>query len=112
MMKKALALLMISIWTVALLAGCGTDPLVGTWTATINGDAGQMTLNENNTGEIVSNGKARPCTWAIENGELTVKQTIDDNTYIFLDRVTYVIQDDTLTITSKSGKTLTFTKAE
>ena len=111
-MKKVMAVLLLLVWTATLLTACGADPLVGTWTTTIDGDAGRMTLNENGTGEIVSNDKSRPCTWVVQNGELTIEQTVGDDTYVFLDRVTYVIDGDTLTITSKSGNTLTFTKAE
>lgn len=111
-MKKVMAVLLLLVWTATLLTACGADPLVGTWQATINGSEGQMTLNKDGTGEVVSDGITRPCTWEVTDDQLTVTQDLGDHEYILFDRVTYVIDGDTLTITSKSGNTLTFTKAE
>ena len=109
-MKKTLVLLLIAALTIVLLTACGTDPLVGTWTATINGSEGQMTLNEDGTGEVVSDGITRPCTWEVADDKLTVTQDLGDHEYILFDRVTYDVEGQTLTITSMQGNTLTFTK--
>ena len=110
-MKKTLALLLIFALTVVLLTACFGHPLVGTWAANINGSEGQMTLNKDGTGEMVSDGITRPCTWEVVDDKLTVTQDFGDHKYIFLDRVSYEIQDGTLTVTSMAGNTLVFTKA-
>ena len=109
-MKKALAVLLILILTATLLTACGEHELVGTWVATINGTQGQMTLREDGSGEVISNGITRPCTWEVAEDKLTVTQKVDDRQYIFLDRVTYTVDGDTLTVTSMSGNTLTWIK--
>ena len=110
MMKKTWIWLLIAMILVASLTACGTSRLVGTWQATINGSEGQMTLNKDGTGEVVSDGITRPCTWEVTDDKLTVTQDLGDHEYILFDRVTYVVEGQTLTITSMQGNTLTFTK--
>ena len=109
-MKKALAVLLILILTAAMLTACGTHRLVGTWTATIDGAEGQMTLYKDGSGEIVSHNEIRPCTWEAVENKLTVTQVINGDLYTFLDEVTYTVKGRTLTVTSKNGNTLIFTK--
>ena len=109
-MKKTWIGLLITIILITSLTACGTGRLVGTWHATINGSEGQMTLYKDGTGEIVSDGITRACTWTVENDTLTVTQHFSDHTYTLFDRVTYVVEGKTLTITSIQGNTLTFTK--
>lgn len=110
-MKKALAVLLIFAVVAALLTACGSHPLVGTWTTTIEGAEGQMTLRRDGTGEIVSHGETRPCTWTVaEDNTLTVVQEIEYLPYTFLDKVSYTVKGRTLTVTSQKGNTLVFEK--
>ena len=109
-MKKVLRLLLLVCCLALLLTSC-SSPLVGSWTTTIDGEEGQMTLKRNGTGEIVSNGISRPCTWYVKDNTLSVVQDIEGSTFVFLDCVSYEINDNTLTIVSYDGsKTLVFEK--
>lgn len=110
-MKKVFSILMVAVLLCTALTACGTKALVGTWSTTIGGDAGEMTLRRDGTGTVTSNGATRPCTWTVENGVLTVVQTVNGYQYIFLDEVTYTIKWRTLTVTNpESGNTLEFQK--
>ena len=67
-MKKVFSILIIAVLLCTALTACGTNPtkaLVGTWSTTINGDAGEMLLRADGTGTITSNGETRPCTWTV-----------------------------------------------
>lgn len=109
-MKKAIRLLLLVCCLALLLTSCA-NPLVGSWTTTIDGAEGQMILKRDGTGEIISNGVSRPCTWKIKDNALSVVQIIDEKTFVFLDCVSYHIKDDILTVTSYDGsKTLVFEK--
>lgn len=109
-MKKRISLLLVACSLLLLLTSCAS-PLVGTWNTTIDGDAGQIILKRNGTGEIISNGVTRPCTWEAEGNTFTVVQEIDGAPFVFLDNVSYVIEENVLTITSYNGsKTLVLTK--
>lgn len=109
-MKKAIALFAVALCLATVLTSCG-DPLTGDWHTTIDGADGQMTLCKDGTGQIVSNGVTRSCTWEAANGRLTVVQDVGEFPYVFLDNVSYVIEDGVLTVTSYDGsKTLVFEK--
>ncbi len=109
-MKKALALLAVVLCLATILTSCA-DPLVGTWTTTIDGQPGQMILKKDGTGQVVSSGISRPCTWEIKEERLTVVQEVSGTSYVFLDAVTYTIDEGTLTVVSYDGsKTLVFEK--
>lgn len=110
-MKRMIVYAVTLLMVITLLTACGGDPLVGTWSATIGGDAGEMVLNADGTGTILSNGVTRTCKWTIEEDTLTVVQYVDGYPYIFLDEVTYSIQWRTLTVTNPdTGNTLEFKK--
>lgn len=109
-MKKIVSVFAIVACLALLLTACG-DPVVGTWHTTIDGADGQMTLRRNGTGEIESNGITRSCTWEVEGDRLTVVQDMDGAPFVFLDNVSYVIEEGVLTVTSYDGsKSLTFEK--
>lgn len=109
-MKKRMVLLLVAISLLLCLTAC-SQPLVGSWNANIGGDQGNMTLFRDGTGTITSNGIERPCTWDVKEFRLTVIQNMGDANYMFLDRVSFVLEKDTLTVTSYDGsKTLQFTK--
>ena len=109
-MKKVLALLMAVICLASILTACSGDTLVSTWTTTIEGVEGQMILNEDGTGEIISHDESRPCVWEVDGDTITVVQHREGIPYTFLDAATYVLKGKTLTITSQSGNTLVFEK--
>ncbi|MBE6807683.1 MAG: hypothetical protein E7527_06750 [Ruminococcaceae bacterium] len=89
---------------------CGYNRLAGTWTVTIQGKPGEMTLKKDGTGTITSSDHSRPCTWEIKNNALTVTQEIDGFTKVFLNEVTYALEEDTLIVTSHKGNQLVFKK--
>lgn len=107
-MKKIISVLLVAVIICALLTACGAPTLEGTWSTTINGDKGQMTLYSDGNGEIVSNGETRPCTWTATEDTLTVIQEVAGIPFVFLDNVTYTLKGRTLTVTSQSGNTLVF----
>ena len=109
-MKRMVCFALAIITMMTLLAACGTDPLVGIWTTTIEDAEGQMILRRDGTGDVTSNDITRPCTWTVEDGTLTVVQEISGIPYTFLNEVTYTVKGRTLTVTSKSGNTLVFKK--
>lgn len=109
-MKKVWAILLVTLLTVSMLTACGKSALVGTWTTTVDGTEGQITLRRNGTGIVVSNDISRSCTWEITDGKLTVVQTIEGSTFTLFDHVTYEVHRGTLTITSLGGNTLTLEK--
>lgn len=109
-MKRMALVCALLITLSLLLTACSLNPLVGTWSTTIDGAQGQMILNRRGVGEIVSHGVARPCTWSAENDTLTVVQDVKGIPYTFLDGVTYSIEGRTMTITSQGGNTLVFEK--
>lgn len=109
-MKKGLTILLVFALCACALTACGARRPVGTWTATINGAEGQMTLNKDGSGEMVSDGVTRACTWEVADGKLTVVQDLGDQEYVFLDRVSYTVKGGTLTVTSMAGNTLVFEK--
>jgi len=109
-MKKALTVFLMVIMTATLLTACSLNPLVGTWSTTIDGAEGQMILYKDGTGEVVSHNETRPCTWSTDGDTLTVVQEIADIPYTFLDKVTYEVKGRTLTVTSQNGNTLVFEK--
>ena len=109
-MKQILAVTLVLILMTTMLTACVFSPLVGTWSATIAGAEGQMTLRRDGTGEILSNDITRPCRWVATEETLTVIQEVDGVEYTFLDEVSYTVTRRALTVTSKSGNTLTFTK--
>lgn len=110
-MKKLIVCAVAVVLMVTLLTACGGDPLVGTWSTTIGGDTGEMVLNADGTGTILSNGVTRTCKWTVEEDTLTVVQYVDGYPYIFLDEVTYSIKRTILTVTNPdTGNTLEFEK--
>ena len=126
-MKKAVSLLILCLMLTALLTGCdcsheydsatdihcndcGANRLEATWATTIEGAEGEMTLKSDGTGTVVSHDITRDCTWVIENNTLTVIQEANGFYYEFLNKVTFALEDDTLTVTSQSYNTLVFTK--
>lgn len=111
-MKKVLSIIIIvAVLLCTTLTACGTRALVGTWSTTIGGDAGEMTLHRDGTGTLTSNGETRPVTWKAEDNTLTVVQTVDGYQYIFLDEVNYSVAWRKLTVTHpETGNTLVFEK--
>ena len=109
-MKRIVCSALVITALLCLLTACVFSPLVGTWSATIAGAEGQMTLRRDGTGEILSNDITRPCRWVATEETLTVIQEVDGVEYTFLDEVSYTVTRRALTVTSKSGNTLTFTK--
>ena len=109
-MKRTICTALAVTALLCLLTGCLFSPLAGTWSTTIEGAEGQMTLRRNGTGEITSNNITRPCRWMATEDTLTVIQEVEGVEYTFLDEVSYTVTRRALTVTSKSGNTLTFTK--
>ncbi len=126
-MKRIFTLLLTLLVLTGLLSGCdcsheydsATDihcndceynRLEGTWTTTIEGAAGEMTLKSDGTGTVVSHEFGRDCTWTIEENTLTVIQEANGFYYEFLNKVTFALEDTTLTVTSQKGNTLVFEK--
>lgn len=106
-MKKLLCMMTLVLLMMVLLTSCGAT-LVGTWNATIEGETGQMILREDGTGEIISHGLTRTCTWEADDTTITVEQIVGGRTYVFLDSATYVLEGDTLTVTNRDGESLVF----
>lgn len=128
-MKRMIALLLTLLALTGLLTACGecsheydnaTDYLcndcnynrfVGTWTTTIEGAPGEMTLNADGTGQIISHEITRDCTWVVENNTLSVVQEANGFYFEFLKQVSFELENETsLLVTSQSGNQLVFTK--
>lgn len=109
-MKRCSAVLFTLLMLVCLLTACAEETLVGTWNTTIEGQPGQLILHADGTGQVVSHDAPRQCTWTVENNRLTVTQNVAGFSHVFLDRVTYELDGDTLTVVSQSGNTLVFEK--
>ena len=109
-MKRAIAIALVLALTVSMITACGFNSLVGTWSATIDGTVGEMTLQRDGSGTVTSSGVTRSCRWLIIDDTLTVIQEMDGEEYVFLDKVTYTVKKGVLTVTSQSGNTLTFEK--
>lgn len=127
-MKRLFALLLTLLVLTGLLAACGecsheydntTDylcndcnynRLVGTWTTTIEGAPGEMVLNADGTGQVISHNITRDCTWEIVDNTLSVVQEANGFYFEFLKQVSFALEENTLTVTSQSGNQLVFTK--
>lgn len=127
-MKRFCTLLLTLLMLTALLSACGecsheydnaTDylcndcdhnRLLGTWTTTIEGAPGEMTLNADFTGQITSNGLSRAGFWSLDGTTLSVMQNVGGYTHVFLDNVTFSLGETTLTVTSQNGNQLVFEK--
>lgn len=108
-MKKVWSIILVAVLMTVILTACSGDPLVGTWGTTIDGDYGEMTLNADGTGTLVSNMETRSCYWEVEGDTLTVVQNIEGYEYTFLNKVNYTVEWSTLTVTHpETGNTLEF----
>lgn len=126
-MKRFFALLLTLLMLTTLLTGCdcsheydsptdihcndcGINRLEGNWATTIEGAPGKMTLKADGTGQVVSHDITRDCTWEIVDNTLSVVQEANGFYFLFLDKVAFVLEEDTLTVTSQSGNQLVFNK--
>ena len=104
--------LIATIVTIVLILALGSDPIVGTWEATVDGETMNFVLAKNNTGSIDSFGMTLPVTW--ERDDETLKVTMS-----FLGQSAtenYDIKhltEDTLIMTSNNNKdVIQFTKVD
>lgn len=89
---------------------CKGHRLVGTWSTTIEDQPGEITLNADGTGKVLTHEADRPCTWMVhEDGTLTVEQDVKGIPYTLFNKVSFVFEGSTLILTSQSGNTLVLT---
>ena len=84
---------------------CNHLRLAETWTTTIEGDTGNITLKADGTGTIAIKEHLRPCTWVVEDNTLTVVQDVEGFSYTLMDRFTFSFSENSLVVTSPKGNT-------
>ncbi len=110
-MKKTLALLLIFASLTTVLVSCGGDSIIGTWTATEDGETVAITFEEDGKGKVVSSGITVDMTWSEKNGKLTASMSFMGISEEIFKDAEYKVDGDKLTITSE-GKPVTFTKKQ
>lgn len=98
-MKKALALILVVVTLSVMLASCGGNDIIGTWTATEEGVTMELTFNKDGTGSVATMGATVEMTWTLEGDTLNASMSIMGvSTDLFKD-ATISVDGDELSIT-------------
>ena len=113
-MKKVSIVLIIALMISMLLCACGGNPIVGSWTGSLEGVPLTMVFDEDGSGSLSAMGGllAVNYTYTAENGVLTlIPEEGSEDIATFNEGANYEIDGDTLTI-SNDGETMTLTRDE
>ena len=108
-MKKILALVFLVLMLAISLVGCGAPTPVGSWTITADGVSMEFTVEKDGKGKISAGELKADMEWAVEDGLLDAKMSIDGENQLLFEDAEFSVDGDELTITYQ-GSTNVLTK--